>query len=236
MVFPLLRALAALLLLCLSLLPARAEAPLRILVMGDSMFSVNRIGGSDVAQALEAALEAALGQALGVEVTDRAMPGARFFHRLPISGAAGMRIPAQLHARDAPWDWVVLNGGGNDILFGAGCAGGTRQIDRLVSTDGSRGAIPALVARIRAGGARVIYAGYLRTPGLRSPIETCASLGDEIDRRLARMAAADPGVWFLPMADLVPEGDRSFHGADLIHPSPKGSQAIARRIAATIAR
>lgn len=228
MVFRLLRAPAALLLLCLSLLPARAEAPLRILVMGDSMFSVNRIGGSDVAQAL--------GAALGVAVTDRAVPGARFFHRLPISGAAGMRIPAQLHASDAPWDWVVLNGGGNDILFGAGCAGGTRQIDRLVSAQGDRGAIPALVARIRAGGARVIYAGYLRTPGLRSPIETCARLGDEIDRRLALMAAADPGVWFLPMADLVPEGDSSFHGADLIHPSPKGSRAIAGRIAATIAR
>jgi acyl-CoA thioesterase I len=39
---------------------------------------------------------------------------------------------------------------------------------------------------------------------------------------------------FVPMSDLVPDGDPSLHQQDLIHPSPKGSAAIAARLAAAI--
>ena len=39
----------------------------------------------------------------------------------------------------------------------------------------------------------------------------------------------------LPLADLVTkEGDTSYHAMDLVHPSVKGSRAIAARIAALI--
>jgi lysophospholipase L1-like esterase len=34
----------------------------------------------------------------------------------------------------------------------------------------------------------------------------------------------------------VPYGDSSFHQVDLIHPSPKGSRAIAERLAAALPR
>lgn len=204
--------------------PPDPGAP-KVLVMGDSMFSVNALAGQNVAAGLRAEL--------GGAVTDQALPGARFFYYLPISGAAGMRIPAQYRKGD--WDWVVVNGGGNDILFGCGCTRCDKgYLDRLITRDGTRGAIPKLVASLRAGGARVAWAGYLRTPGVRSPIEDCNAIGDEFDRRLGAMAARDPGVIFVPMADLVPEGDLSFHGLDRVHPSAKGSRAIARRLAAAI--
>jgi hypothetical protein len=36
------------------------------------------------------------------------------------------------------------------------------------------------------------------------------------------------------MADLVPYGDMSFHQLDMIHPSFKGSAAIAARVVETI--
>jgi acyl-CoA thioesterase-1 len=42
------------------------------------------------------------------------------------------------------------------------------------------------------------------------------------------------GVHFIAMADLVPHGDGSFHGLDMIHPSIKGSNAIGTRIATYI--
>lgn len=48
------------------------------------------------------------------------------------------------------------------------------------------------------------------------------------------MAARDSGVHFISLADLVPHGDRSYHAADMIHPSVKASRAIAARIAAVI--
>jgi lysophospholipase L1-like esterase len=91
------------------------------------------------------------------------------------------------------------------------------------------------VAEIRATGAKVIYTGYLRTPGVTSPVEGCGPLGDKMDRRLAAMAAAIDGVTFVRLADLVKEdGDISYHAIDLIHPSIKGSRAIAARVAAAI--
>ena len=48
------------------------------------------------------------------------------------------------------------------------------------------------------------------------------------------MAKRDRGVVFLSIADMVTPGDTSFHAADLVHPSVKGSQAIAERIAGYI--
>lgn len=194
----------------------------RILLLGDSMMAANAIGRHSVADGLEAELRE--------EVIDRSVNGARYFYYLPISGAAGLRLDAQY--RPGKWDWVVLNGGGNDLLFGGGCGQSTNQLDRLITPDGRHGAIPGFVANIRASGARVLYVGYLRNPGTFTPIKACGPAGNELDRRLAKMAALDKGVESLAIADLVPYGDSSYHQLDRIHPSPKGSRAIARRIAA----
>ncbi|MDF1621068.1 SGNH/GDSL hydrolase family protein [Pseudothioclava nitratireducens] len=183
-----------------------------VLVMGDSLLAVNRLSGKDVGSALE--------QKLGTPVINRSIVGAGYY--LPIS------VPAQF--RDNGYDWVVLNGGGNDILFGCGCNGCGPMIDRLFSSDGRSGAIPATVARIRATGARVVYVGYLRSNGFDSPVEHCGPTGDEMDRRAERMAALDPNVIFISLADLVPSGEESYMSKDRMHPSPIGSDAIAERI------
>ena len=140
----------------------------------------------------------------------------------------GMSIPRQF--RPGTWDWVVLNGGGNDLWLGCGCMKCDPMMDRMVSAKGSTGQIPKLVRELRNSGARVIYLGYLRSPGFGSPIEHCRNEGDVLDARLEAMAARDDGVHFLSLAELVPHGDRSFHAADRIHPSKKGSAAIAARI------
>lgn len=223
----LLQRLFAALLLSFALMgPGFAEtAKPRVLVMGDSLMAVNRMAGASVAQALA--------DDLGVSVKDHSMLGARYFHILPISGAAGMRIDAQL--RGGPWDYVVINGGGNDLLFGCGCGACTKMMNRLIAADGSAGAIPRMVADIRATGAKVIYTGYMRTPGVTSPVEGCGPLGDEMDRRLKKMALRQKGVTFLLLADLVKvDGDKTYHGIDLVHPSVKGSRAIAAKVAALI--
>ena len=196
----------------------------RILLLGDSMMASNRGSGQSVAAVVEAAV--------GQDVSDRSVAGARYFYNLPITGKLGLRLTEQY--QKGQWSWVVLNGGGNDLLFGCGCSKCTKMLDRLVSKDGRDGAIPSFIAKIRKTGAKVIYVGYLRNPGLQSPIKACKPAGDELDKRLTRMARRDAGVTFLPMSDLVPSGDRSFQQSDLIHPSVKGSRGIGARIARVI--
>ncbi len=202
---------------------ARDTKP-KILTMGDSLLSAHSIS--------KRAVSHAVGRALGVKVSDRSVAGARIIYGLPITGAMGMKIAKQY--RTGKWDWVILNGGGNDLWFGCGCHACERKINRLISGDGRGGEIPRLVSNLRRTGARVIYVGYLRSPGVGSPIESCKDDGDELERRIDQMAKADTGVYFLSLAQMVPFGDRSFHGFDMIHPSLKASREIGKRIAEII--
>ena len=216
-----LAAFAALLTLTACTEPVTRDQQARILLMGDSLMATHSLKGMGVSHAIE--------QELREPVIDRSVSGARYLYALPVSGSLGLNITKQYRPGD--WDWIVLNGGGNDIWMGCGCGPCNGRISRLISKDGKRGRIPGFVSKLRQTGAQVMFVGYLRTPGVRSPIEGCTDDGDEMDRRLARLAALDRGVHFVSLADLVPHGDRSYHGFDLIHPSVKGSRAIGQRIA-----
>lgn len=204
-------------------IPTREDGS-RILAMGDSLLAWHAPTGHAVSDRLE--------HYLGEPVIDRSVIGARMIYHLPVSGAMGMSIPQQYRPR--AWDWVVLNGGGNDLWLGCGCMVCDHRLDKMITEDGQGGEIPHLVRRMREMGSRVLFVGYLRSPGFGSPIEHCRNEGAAFDARLARMAAADPGVEFLSLADLVPRGDKSYHALDRIHPSRKGSAAIAARIAGVI--
>jgi acyl-CoA thioesterase I len=204
--------------------PVPADRSARVLMLGDSMFASNRAVNGSVADTIETEL--------GVEVVDRSVSGARYFYILPISGSAGLKLNAQY--RPGPWDVIVLNGGGNDLLFGCGCGQCDGMLNRLISFDGERGAIPSFVADLRASGAKVVYVGYLRNPGTTTVIKPCGPAGNELDRRLALLDRQEPGMTFLPMSDLVPYGSLEYHQIDRIHPSSLGSREIGRRIARTI--
>ncbi|WP_235857895.1 SGNH/GDSL hydrolase family protein [Marimonas lutisalis] len=197
----------------------------RILVIGDSLLASHRISERNVGSRLARYLRA--------QVDDHAVAGARMIYNLPLTGAMGLSIPRQYRKGD--WDWVVMNGGGNDLWLGCGCHACDHKLDRLIAENGRRGSIPSLVQKIRrSSGARILIVGYLRSPGFSSPIESCKDEGDELEARIARLAEIDPNVHFHSLTDLVPEGDLSFHAVDRIHPSLKASDAIARRLAQVI--
>jgi len=204
--------------------PVSRDLNPRILAMGDSLLATHEMSGNSVSHAIE--------EFLGEPVIDRSVAGARFFYALPISGAMGMNISKQY--RPGNWDWVVLNGGGNDLWLGCGCILCNRKLNRLIASDGESGKIPTLISDLRETGARVIFVGYLRSPGVGSLIEHCKDEGDELERRINNFANQDEGVYFLSLKDLVPDGDRSFHTVDMIHPSVRGSAAIGARVAQII--
>lgn len=211
--------------ICLMSSTAIAQDRARILAMGDSFFAFYRSSGQSIPDVV--------GKALRQPVQNRSLSGARIIYKLPLSGSLGFNISKQYRA--GQWDWVLMNGGGNDLWLGCGCSDCRRKMDKLISKDGTRGEIPKLVAKVRRGKSRVIYVGYLRSPGFGSPIEKCRDDGDELERRLTLMAKRDKGVWFVPVKDMVAKGDKSFHAADRIHPSVKASRKIGQRVAGVIA-
>lgn len=207
---------------CTEAVPSNGQS--RILIMGDSLFATHQLKGKSIGHVLE--------KQLGEQVIDRSVLGARIQYALPVSGSLGVKIARQY--REGPWEWIILNGGGNDLWLGCGCGRCGAKLNRMISADGTGGDIPTLVGRLRQSGARVAYVGYLRSPGMLSPIEHCKNEADALEGRLAAMAARDAGVTFVSIADLVPDGDSSYFTIDMIHPSVKGSRAIAERIAGVI--
>lgn len=193
----------------------------RILAMGDSMMAAHRLSGRAISHNLS--------EQLNEPVKDTSVVGARLAYSLPVSGALGMNIGQQY--REGAWDWVVMNGGGNDLWFGCGCHVCDRKMDSLISEDGTSGKIPSLVSKLRNSGAQVLWVGYLRSPGMDSPIESCHDEGNELEARISNLAKSVHGMHYLSNANLVPHGDRSFHGLDMVHPSLKGSKEIASRAA-----
>ena len=202
---------------------AQAKEP-RILAIGDSLMVWNRAQRRSIPQVVSSILKE--------PVQSRAVSGAMMIYALPISGAMGMRIPSQY--RDDGVDWVVVNGGGNDLWLGCGCRRCDGRMNRMISANGTRGDVPKLIKDIRATKAKVIYIGYLRSPGVGSAIDHCRNEGNEYERRIEAMAKSMDGVYFISNADLVPSGDRSFHDKDLIHPSEKASIEIAKRVVQVI--
>ncbi|MBY6057704.1 SGNH/GDSL hydrolase family protein [Leisingera daeponensis] len=196
----------------------------RILAMGDSLLAWHSLAGKSISDTVARELQE--------PVVDRSVSAARIIYKLPISGAAGMNIRKQY--TPGKWDWVIVNGGGNDLWLGCGCFACNRKMDRLISSDGRTGAIPGMLAELRATGARVIYVGYLRSPGVGSMIEHCRDEGNELEARIDRLADMDEGIFFLSNKDMVPYGDRSYHALDMIHPSVKASSEIGRKVAEII--
>ena len=128
----------------------------RILTMGDSMLAWNAGSRATVSDNIETIL--------GEPVIDRSVIGARVFYHLPISGALGMNISQQY--RPGAWEWVVMNGGGNDLWFGCGCRACDTKMNRMVSLDGQSGSVPDLVSEIRETGARVFMSAICAAPVL----------------------------------------------------------------------
>ena len=194
------------------------EGSSRIAVLGDSMMAWNGLHGASTPQVLSARLQE--------PVTNFAVSGAMVNNPLPISSTLGFELKFQY--RDGPWEVIVVNGGANDFLVGCGCRRCERRLARLISQDGQTGELPRFLLGLRdRSGARIIYVGYHRARGLNSPARHCRDELDELEARVERLANMQELLSFVSLKTVFPSGDASFYERDRIHPSPKGSAAIA---------
>lgn len=194
-----------------------------ILIIGDSVMAWNRPAGADIGRAIEAELDS--------DVVNRAYLGAQI-RAGDLSAVGGLSIPDQLAA--GPWNWIVMNGGANDLGFSCGCTRCDGEIELLISEDATTGAIPDLIAQARAQGAKVLWAGYYRAPDTRS-FRGCRPGLVELERRIAIYAKSREGVFFVDTEDVLDPAQPGLLDTDRTHPSVEGSALIGRFLAREIA-
>jgi lysophospholipase L1-like esterase len=202
-----------------------------ILALGDSVVEWNAEE--------EASIPDMVGEQLGRVVFNAAVSGARFTHPDPQAAEDGLDIRAQYarHGDGGDWDWVVLDGGANDLGDECGCSDRceTTTLPELIAQDGRSGAIPAFVEEVRQGGARVAYVGYYDAPeGEPTAFTGCAAAFDALDARLRRMARAVDGVVFVSARDVIDPADAGAYDDDRVHPSVRGSRLIGEHVARAI--
>ncbi|QFU10065.1 GDSL-like Lipase/Acylhydrolase [Rhodobacteraceae bacterium THAF1] len=183
-----------------------------ILVMGDSVLAWN--GSQSVGDVVAART--------GQRVVKGARSGARIVQPNPLLRAAGLEIPRQY--KRGSWDWVILNGGANDLSGSCRCARCDAELNTLLTSDGRNGAIAQIVGQLRAMGAKVLIVGYYGPSGRGGGMDACREELAELDARAGRLAARDPGVRFVETGQVMT--DPSLYDPDNVHPSPSGSAAI----------
>ena len=193
-----------------------------ILVLGDSIMAWN--GGRSIPDVIA--------NQTGRSVTSRAVPGAQFDNGSTIASAVGFDIQQQFPG--GRWNWVVVNGGANDLSADCGCGACGASVNALIAPDGQSGSIPAFLQRLRAQtGAQVMWMGYYAGSGSGS-FAGCRDDLVEIESRIATFAAGRPGIHFIDSEDVIDRGDRGLFAGDNVHPSARGSARIGAYLAQEI--
>ena len=197
-----------------------------ILVLGDSVMAWNGRSGAAIPDVIAASLNRS--------VVNKAVAGAQFDNASAIAGAVGFDIQRQYNG--GRWNWIVMNGGANDLGADCGCGACGATVDALIGVDAQTGAIPSFIRKIRAQrGARVLWMGYYAGNG-KGSFQGCRSDLVQMEARLARFAIANPGVFFVDSEDVINSRDPAQFANDNTHPSAKGSTLIGTYLATAIAR
>ena len=204
--------------------PVTASGP--ILAIGDSIFKWNAETNSDI--------PTVLGQALGRPVTNSAVSGAHL--SLPKDNGSSLDYDIRQQYQSQAWDWVVMNGGANDLAGSCDCQNCDSLLDEMISADGLTGEIPEFARQVTANGSQLMYVGYYAMPAdARFGFDQCNDELDTHNARLAQMAAALPDVWFVSATAVVSPENPAAYDTDRVHPSAAGSEQIGRYIAQAIA-
>ena len=196
--------------------------PGRILAIGDSVVAWN--GGRGIPEVAAARL--------GLPVVDASQSLAHLDHPNGAAAALGFDIRRQWAANRGRWAWVILDGGGNDLRGLCRTPAEAAARDALIAGD-LTGAIPRLIADIRATGSRVAFVGYYDGAADEPTSFTpCQGAFTVMNTRMVRLAARDAGVLFLDAGDVIATARLDLYDDDRIHPSVAGSRVIGEALAA----
>lgn len=194
-----------------------------ILVIGDSMLEWQSFKGASIPQVLAKKSKR--------NVVNRAASGAKLY----LSGAEGNArsvIPSQYMKGD--WNWVIVNGGANDLFVKCGCNRCNDVLDRLITKDGKMGVLPELATRIRKDGSNVLIVAYYQGNERPNLFSKCERVVKELTARKQMLAARLEGVELVRSKFAINPADRSHFALDGIHLSRKGTKRVGILLAQTL--
>lgn len=137
-------------------------------------------------------------------------------------------IPEQYF--EADWDWVILDGGANDLNKQCGCSESCDVVlDILSSKDGSQGEMIDLVHKVLLSGTQVLMLGYYPMPEEAwYGFEECGEELEELNKRYSRIAGRYSNVHFAPLEQNFNWQEQpELLDVDYVHPSVEGAEKIA---------
>jgi len=200
------------------LFACQPQAENGVLGIGDSMLAWNRESGESIPEVVATEL--------GLDVLNASVSGSQ------LTDGGDEAIPNQYV--DGAWDWVVLNGGGNDLNEQCGCGECDAVLDNIASVDGQSGTLSELVDEVSSKGHSVVIVGYFQIPEEQPDFGNCGDTLVELNARQQQVAETRDGVWFISSGDVVSPADMSHYDDDSLHPSVEGSAVIGQNIAETI--
>lgn len=152
-----------------------------------------------------------------------------------VNGArmSGGDYPIHGQLEEGPWEWVIMDGGGNDLNIECECGSDCGPVlDALISEDGATGEIPRLVERALRGGSRVLLYGYYEVGEKANyGFDECIGEIDELRARQSRVPDHFGGVTFVDGRDAVTLDNPKAYDFDDVHPSKEGARLVAELIA-----
>mgnify|MGYP006277670131 FL=1 len=192
-----------------------------LIAIGDSIMDFNP--GEDVADVV--------GVELGFEVDDLSVAGSAMLSIGPDA------IPSQ-YVPGGGYRLLVATGGGNDLqsdtdpcTCGSDCSS---TIDRLITTDSSAGAIPKLIEQVVSDGTRVAWIGYMIPLPTADAFSDCIGEFKVLADRLRTLDARLEQMVFVDGAQVGTGTEAELYADDGYHPSPAGSEALGRSVAARV--
>merc|ERR1719321_1232406 len=198
--------------------PAPVQTNGRYIAIGDSMMAANKRVGKSISEVMA--------KKLGISGEDNAQGGAAVLQ------AKGGRPPIPDQYVATNWEYVIMNGGINDL--GGKCGNGDEGmavVDQIVSADASSGAFVDIVNQAQGYGSQVVLVSYPFPVMPQKGYWRCEREVLELTRRYRLLAEGRDGVGMVDSSDYMIAGDAIFFADDGSHPSETGSEVVGLAVA-----
>ena len=194
---------------------AGCEAPPQgdALAIGDSYFDWNE--GADIPDVA--------GEELGLEVANEAIAGAKLTGRDDIRSQYA----------EGRWQFLLMNGGGNDMRDECDCTACGEDLDDLIAADGTRGDLVEYANEVASADVPVFYFFYPELPP-GTEFAPCIDVLLTLRDRVALAAEDRESLTLIDGGDVVRPDQGSMYDEDNVHPSEEGSRVLGAHAASVI--